>query len=295
MLRRTQRTLSFGRSQFFYYIILNIFNLMTNYLSNNPNKHLTAIDRYHLSFPARHLYDYNLLKGRILDFGCGFGKDNDLLQAKGLDIVGYDPHYYPQMPKGKFDTIICSYVLGILFREEQAKVLMQISSKLKPGGKAYFAIRRDFVGEGFRMHSQHKKYIWQCQVRLPFKSIFNNPFTEIYEYKHFTRSNKKNLPVKDPQKPRKALEIVFESATTYAIKHPRPQVEGHCIILPKQKAKNYFELSFKTQSAMWFMANEVRHYLEQTLNTGAIDVKVDAALLNGETFPNLQLLPQVDG
>ena len=46
---------------------------------------------------------------------------------------------------------------------------------------------------------------------------------------------------------------------------------------------------------MWFMANEVRHYLEQTLNTGAIDVKVDAALLNGETFPNLQLLPQVDG
>ena len=40
---------------------------------------------------------------------------------------------------------------------------------------------------------------------------------------------------------------------------------------------------------------KMTHYLEQTLNTGAIDVKVDAALLNGETFPNLQLLPQVDG
>ncbi len=265
-----------------------------NYLANNPNKHLTAIDRYHLSFPARHLLDAKRLKGRLLDYGCGFGKDTDLLLKKGFDITGYDPHYYPKLPPGKFDTILCTYVLGVLFREEQAKVLMHISSKLKPGGKAYFAIRRDFIGEGFRIHQQHKKYVWQCQVRLPYLSIFDNAFTQIYEYKHFTRTNKKNLPVKHPQKPRKALEIVFESATTYAIKHPRPQVEGHCIILPKQAAKNYFELSFKTQSAMWFMANEVRQYLEETLQITTFDVKVDAALLNGNNFPNLQLLPQHD-
>ncbi|HEY9694428.1 MAG TPA: methyltransferase domain-containing protein [Oculatellaceae cyanobacterium] len=81
----------------------------------NKFSHLTAIERVYLSFPARFLIENNLLQGKILDFGCGFGNDVKLLQQKGLDITGYDPYYFPQYPNEKFDTIICFYVLNVLF------------------------------------------------------------------------------------------------------------------------------------------------------------------------------------
>jgi hypothetical protein len=97
----------------------------------NQFSHLTAIERIHLSFPAQFLLSQNLLQGKILDFGCGFGNDVKLLRQKGFDIAGYDPHYFPEYPHGKFDTIICFYVLNVLFSEEQANVLMEVSHLLK--------------------------------------------------------------------------------------------------------------------------------------------------------------------
>ncbi len=86
----------------------------------NEFSHLTAMERDYLSNPARFLLKQNLLRGKILDFGCGLGKDVELLQQKSFDIVGYDPHYFPTLPaaaKEKFDTIICLYVLNTLMAE----------------------------------------------------------------------------------------------------------------------------------------------------------------------------------
>lgn len=54
---------------------------MTNII-NHP--YLTAIKRTDLSVPTRYLLQHNLLKGRILDFGCGFGFDTDELKKKGM-------------------------------------------------------------------------------------------------------------------------------------------------------------------------------------------------------------------
>ena len=48
---------------------------------NHP--YLTAIKRTDLSVPTRHLLQNNLLKGRILDFGCGYGYDTDELKKRG--------------------------------------------------------------------------------------------------------------------------------------------------------------------------------------------------------------------
>jgi hypothetical protein len=36
----------------------------------NKFSHLTAIERIHLSFPAKYLLDKNWLQGQVLDFGC---------------------------------------------------------------------------------------------------------------------------------------------------------------------------------------------------------------------------------
>src|SRR5680860_333729 len=121
-------------------------------LKLNPNSHLTAKERENLSFPAKILFNQNLLVGDVLDFGCGFGNDVKLLNAKGINIEGYDKHYFPEYPSKKFDTIICFYVLNVLLPEEQATVLMELSQLVKPNGKVYFAVRRDLQFEGFRTH-----------------------------------------------------------------------------------------------------------------------------------------------
>jgi SAM-dependent methyltransferase len=55
---------------------------MENLRSNQYN-HLTAKERETLSFPAKLLLNKSLLVDDILDFGCGFGKDVELLKAKG--------------------------------------------------------------------------------------------------------------------------------------------------------------------------------------------------------------------
>lgn len=94
---------------------------------SNKFSHLTAIERTNLSFPAKFLLANNQLQGKILDFGCGLGNDVKLLQQKGFDITGYDPYYFPLFPNHKFDTILCFYVLNVLFSEEQANILMEVS------------------------------------------------------------------------------------------------------------------------------------------------------------------------
>ena len=101
---------------------------------NNP--HLTAIERTSISFPTRWLKQNNLLKGEILDFGCGFGYDTDQLKEQGYDITGYDNYYRPDYPEKRFNTILCNYVLNVLEPNEQAEVLMSVSELLKPAGKA---------------------------------------------------------------------------------------------------------------------------------------------------------------
>ena len=123
----------------------------------NPYSHFTAKERDKLSFPGRILKERGLLSGKVLDFGCGLGKDVEILKNQKFDIEGYDPYYFNTYPTGKFDTIICFYVLNVLLPQEQATVINEISKLLKVGGKAYFAVRRDIDKPGFRFHKIHKK------------------------------------------------------------------------------------------------------------------------------------------
>ena len=160
--------------------------MFTNKQSNKYT-HLTATERKLISFPAQIMLKQNLLVGRVLDFGCGLGKDVKLLQQQGFDVAGYDPYYFPEYPQGKFDTILCFYVLNVLFEQTQIEVLMQVSQLLNSSGRAYYAVRRGLKKEGFREHYTYKKPTYQCLVNLPFKSIYADEFREIYEYTHYNQ------------------------------------------------------------------------------------------------------------
>lgn len=240
----------------------------------NKFSHLTAKERTYLSVPGKFLLDKNLLQGNILDFGCGLGNDVKLLKEKGFNITGYDPYYFPTYPQQKFDTIICFYVLNVLFPEEQTNVLMEISHLLKPGGKAYYAVRRDLKKEGFREHYVHKKPTYQCVVKVPFRSIHLDEYCEIYEYSHYNyqrNSDHKCLFCN----PDKHLKLLVESATAYAIFDAYPISKGHVLIIPKRHVANYFDLPFKEQSACWFMANKVQQILLNDFKPDGFNVGIN--------------------
>ena len=261
----------------------------------NKYSHLTAKERDKMSFPTRILLERNFLKGSILDYGCGFGKDVEELKSLGFDIEGFDPYYQPEMNKEKHETIICNYVLNVLQVKEQAKVLFEVSRLLKMGGKAYFAVRRDVKKEGFRQHFVHKKYTYQCNVTLPFKSIFQTENLEIYEYQHYTSINKST---KSPFLVDNSGENqIGEIATCFAIYDKYPVNKGHALIIPKREESDYFQLTFKEQAACWFLVNLVKEFLKSKFKPDGFNVGINAGKIAGQTVNHchIHLIPRYNG
>lgn len=105
---------------------------------------MTAISRRTASAPLRRLLKDGRITGRVLDFGCGRGRDVEELVAQGYDAWGYDPHWSPERPEGTFDTVVCTYVLNVLPPEGARAVLDAIRLLLRsPTGTAYITVRRD--------------------------------------------------------------------------------------------------------------------------------------------------------
>lgn len=125
----------------------------------HPNKsHLTAISRKVVSLPTRQLLHQKKLRGQVLDYGCGRGQDADR-----LGFTKYDPHFYPEVPTGQYDTIICNYVLNVIPDvEERRAVVKHIRELLAPGGFAYISVRNDSFQEGYT-----SKGTWQGHVGVP--------------------------------------------------------------------------------------------------------------------------------
>jgi len=266
-------------------------------LKNNPNSHLTAKERNSISFPARHLLENGFLKGEVLDFGCGFGSDVKILNEKGISIIGYDKHYFPEYPTQRFDTVICLYVLNVLLPEEQSAVLMELSRLVKPNGKVFIAVRRDITYEGFRTHKIHRKKTWQCNVKLNYQSVFRNKYCEIYQYQHYNQIKKSDnieCPFCNPDQDR---ELIVESATVYAIYDKFPVNKGHALIIPKKHCSNYFDLTFKEQSACTFMMNKVKSILEQEFNPDGFNVGININEPAGQSIPHvhIHLIPRYKG
>jgi len=266
-------------------------------LKSNPNSHLTAKERDTISFPAKIAFNQNLLVGDVLDFGCGYGSDVKLLKAKGINIEAYDKYHFPEYPSKKFDSIICFYVLNVLLPEEQATVLMELSQLIKQTGKVYFAVRRDLQFEGFRTHKIHQKQTYQCNVKLAYKSIFKNENCEIYEYQHYNqlkRDRNPDCPFCNPDSDR---ELIVESATAYAMFDKYPVSKGHALIIPKKHCADYFDLTFREQSACMFMLNTVKEIVKKKFNPDGFNVGININEAAGQTVPHvhIHLIPRYNG
>ncbi len=263
----------------------------------NQNSHFTAIERTFLSYPAKIVLKQKKIIGKILDFGCGIGKDVEILKEKGFDIIGYDPYYFPEFPNDKFDTILCFYVLNVLLPEEQAEVLMNVSNLLKPDGKAYFAVRRDIQFEGFRIHKVHKKETYQCLIKLAYLSIYKNENCEIYEYEHYTALNKGNSDLSPFLIGDEIRELIVETATVFSFYDKFPVSKGHSLIVPKRLVSNYFDLTLKEQTACWIVANKLKAILQEKYNPDGFNVGININKDTGQTISHchIHIIPRYKG
>lgn len=265
------------------------------WIKHNHYSHLTAKNRDRASYPLRWLLRKHKIEGTVLDYGCGFGVDVEFLQKQGYQASGYDPAYFPEKPTGLFDTIICTYVLNVLFPIEQAKVLMNIASLLKPTGTAYFTVRRDLTFEGFRTHKMHKKPTFQCNVTLPYQSLLRNDFCEIYAYQPYHAMSVENDCVFCA--PNKDRPIITESATAYAIFDKYPVSKGHALIIPKRHISNYFDLTEKEQQACWLVVNHVKKLLAGKYGAQDFNIGINIGEVAGQTIPHahIHLIPRYAG
>lgn len=129
----------------------------------------SAIARKIPSAPARWLHSNGYIRGRVLDFGCGRGMD-----ASFFNWNSYDKHWKPDLPPGKFDTILCTYVLNVVGSIEHGEIITKMRSLLNPGGHIYITVRRDI--KGFK----RGRNCIQRNIELNFKSIRKTSSYEIY-------------------------------------------------------------------------------------------------------------------
>lgn len=162
--------------------------------------HLTAIARKNLPLPVNWLLHNGFLTGHILDYGCGKCAQLNWKLIAGSkcveSVTNYDPYYAPNglkdgspSPDGKYDVILCIYVLCALPAKEDYKILKDIQSRLRKGGVAYIVVRNDEPRGGYGVSA---KGTFQRQVTLPY--LFRLRKTTTYSI--YLLSNWDVIPVK---------------------------------------------------------------------------------------------------
>lgn len=264
-------------------------------MKGNPNAYLTAKERDRPSYPTRKLFNMGVIRGEVLDYGSGFGKDAEFLNSKGISCTNYDPHYAPDYPSQKFDTILCQYVLNVLFPREQAEVLMSISELLNPNGKAYFTVRRDLKRFGYRNHYLHKVQTYQCNVKLPYKSIFKNDFCEFYEYRHFNQIDNGKGGVFENPNPE--THLISELATVYSVYDKYPVSKGHALVIPKRKSAHYFGMTDKEKTACQIMVERVKDILINEYSPDGFNIGFNMNEAAGQTVlhTHIHIIPRYKG
>lgn len=257
----------------------------------NPHSYMTAKKRDRESFPVRYLIQRGLIKGRVLDFGCGLGVDVKFLRQKGYEVAGYDPYYAPDQPKGKFDTIICFYVLNVLLPKEQEYVLMSISELLLQEGYAYLAVRRDIHRDGFRLHLKHRVDVYQCSVILPYQSVLRTDHCEIYRYRHYNQLFVSSTPTTCSFcTPANDCELLTESASAYAVLSRNPISPGHTLVIPKKHSTFHPQFPHDAVDPCWSVIERVKQLLNERFCPKFLNVKVDADAGTGHVY--IHIIPQ---
>lgn len=134
--------------------------------------HKTAIVRRGLSAPAKYLKENGLIKGSLLDYGCGRGYDAALLHAHKYDPISFPVRLVDAAGRPMlFDTIMCNYVLNTIPEiEERNAVVNRIRDLLEPNGVSYISVRNDLSN----LRGYTKIGTWQGHIVLDLPVVTKN-------------------------------------------------------------------------------------------------------------------------
>lgn len=79
-------------------------------------RHRTAIKRASFSLPVKCMLRDGLLDKTksLFDYGCGHGRDLDLLASMEIACMGWDPSFRPDAPISRAEIVNLSYVLNVI-------------------------------------------------------------------------------------------------------------------------------------------------------------------------------------
>jgi DNA phosphorothioation-associated putative methyltransferase len=107
------------------------------------NSKRTAISRRKPSRPLKAALKLGAIQGKVLDFGCGKGRDVAELSELGYKVVGYDPNFRPAKPRGKFQTVLMTYVVNVLKAKQRNLALQAAWGYVKKGGRLIVTARSE--------------------------------------------------------------------------------------------------------------------------------------------------------
>lgn len=84
--------------------------------TSSIDRHKTALVRYQLSAPMKTLARHGYLNGdySLFDYGCGRGDDLRELEAHGIDALGWDPNFLPDVEKTSSNLVNIGYVINVI-------------------------------------------------------------------------------------------------------------------------------------------------------------------------------------
>jgi len=123
----------------------------------------------------------------MLDYGCGKGKQYSEEKIheeyfRNIQPAMYDPavNQFSEIPKGKFDLVICTDVLEHIPEEDLDTFLKELYSKADTA--VYFGIcnipANTFLSDGRNAHVTLKSFDWWVEKILPFSKLW----TQVYVY-----------------------------------------------------------------------------------------------------------------
>lgn len=82
--------------------------------------------------------------------------------------------------------------------------------------------------------------------------------------------------------------------TAFAILDKYPVSPGHTLIIPKIHVSDYFELTFREQSACVFMVNFVKELLQNRFDPAGFNIEINIGKEAGQTIPHahIHLIPR---
>jgi DNA phosphorothioation-associated putative methyltransferase len=145
-------------------------------------RHRTAIDRNQLSQPMQILARHGYLVGQytVLDYGCGKGDDVRELEAHGIDVVGWDPNFYPENEVQSSDITNVGFVLNVIEerdeRDETLRKAWTLTEKIlvvsvMVAGEATIAQFKPYKDGVVTKSNTFQKYYAQSEIKLYIETV----------------------------------------------------------------------------------------------------------------------------